>query len=70
MAKFSNFMSDTRTYLDVMGKIGLNQWRVGTRFDMRAVPTAPISFNKILNDVFAAYLGSPEEVTFSELTQR
>lgn len=70
MARVSNQMSDLRTYLDVMGKANLNQWKVGTMFDMTAVSKGPIMFNKILHDTFAAYLNSPEKVKFDSDTQR
>lgn len=71
MSKLSDLFSDLRTYLDVMAKAGLTQWKTGTIFDVtKQISPVPTSFNQILHDTFASYLASPEHISFNNLTQR
>lgn len=70
MAQFSRVMSETRTYLDVMNKLNLNNWKQGTTFDVSAIKQIEPSFNIIVANVFKSYLASPQNITWNPITQR
>lgn len=70
MSRFSSLMSDTRTYLDVMNKLGLNNWKQGTTFDVSAISNIEPSYNVIVANVFKAYLASPTQISWDAVVQR
>lgn len=70
MARFSADFNDTRTYLDRMNTIGLNNWSQGTFFDVSAAKTIDPSFNMIVANVFKAYLSSPDHITWDPTVMR
>lgn len=70
LTKFVSTQGALRTVLDRSGKIGLNYWKTGATFSLKSFPEARFDFNMLVQDTFASYGSSADEMIFDSDTRR